>query len=263
MIRLLVLDLDGTLLDSQQRLSEVNKAAIARAKSKGIVVVLATARQPRSASRFAQELGLTAPLICHNGALGYQPVGRVELWHFRLDLTCARQIAAYADEHGFELSTTVDGLTYYRQRPGQALGPLDEEHHVLSSNLAAVVRPPTRIIAHGTEAATAVWHKFNPRLRAQVRFDRYYRGDTLYSLTMVSARASKGAAVARLCREWGVNPESMLAIGDSEADLEMFAYAGLSVAMGSAPFTVQAAADAVAPSSDENGVAWALERFAL
>jgi len=262
-IRLVALDVDGTLLDRHQRLSEVNKAAIARAKSKGTLFILATARQPRSASQFARELTLTTPLICHNGALGYQPADGVELWHFRLDLSCACEIAAYADEHGFELSTTVDGLNYYRQRPGQVLGPLDDGHHIVTNNLAAIVRPPTRIIAHGVEAATVIWCEFNPRLRTQVRFDRYYWGDALYSLTMVSALASKGAALAWLCHEWNIAPESVLAIGDSEADLEMFACAGLSVAMGNAPLIVQAAADAIAPSNDENGVAWAIERFVL
>ncbi|MDY7039488.1 MAG: HAD family hydrolase [Chloroflexota bacterium] len=263
MIRLVALDLDGTLLDSQQQLSATNAATIARAKSKGIIFILATARQPRSASRFARELALTTPLICHNGAVGYRPAEGIELWHFRMDLSCAREIAAYADENGLELSITVDELTYYRQRPGQELGPLDDEHHVLSSNLAAMVRPPTRIIAHGTEAAAAIRCEFSPRLRAQVRLDRYYQDGKLYSLTMVSARASKGAALARLCREWGVVPEAVLAIGDGEADLEMFACAGLSVATGNAPLKVQAAADFVAPSNDEDGVAWAIERFAL
>ena len=263
MIRLVALNVDGTLLDSQGRLSAANTAAIVQAKSKGVKIVLATARQPRPASWLIQELGLTTPLICHNGAVGYRPEDGVELWHLRLDLSCAREIAAYADEHGFELSITVDGLTYYRQRPGQTPGPLDESHYVLASNLEAVTRPPTRIIAHGAEAATAIWCEFRPRLWAQVRFDRYYREGMLYSLTMVSARASKGAALARLCREWKIAPESVLAIGDSEADLEMFAYAGLSVAVGNAPPVVQAAADAVAPSNDEDGVAWAIEKFVL
>jgi hypothetical protein len=73
--------------------------------------------------------------------------------------------------------------------------------------------------------------------------------------------ADKASALALVCKELGIGPEETVAMGDSESDVGMFRFAGLGVAMGNAPDTVKREALHIAPTNDEDGVAWAVRKF--
>ena len=107
MIRLVALDIDGTLLDTSNRLSEANAAAVREAVAGGVTVVLATSRWFYLARLTARELGLITPLICHNGALIKRPDDEEELLHLRLDQRFAQETATLGDERGYRMFTTV------------------------------------------------------------------------------------------------------------------------------------------------------------
>src|SRR6266542_7111358 len=106
MYRLLALDLDGTLLNSGLRLSEVNGEAVRAAMERGVQVVLATARFYGIALRTASRLGLETPLICSNGALVKRPSDGRELIHLQLDHDLAFKVTTLGDERGWEMFTT-------------------------------------------------------------------------------------------------------------------------------------------------------------
>lgn len=261
-IKLVALDLDGTLLDSRGLIPEANHRAIGRARERGVRVVLATARAFPSAVPFARQLHLDTPLICANGAV-IKDLQGVEWWSRGIDLDLARRIAAWADAGGHALVTLVGDYIYYT-RPDSWAGedwkprPYDR---VVDSNLAPLTASPLRIIAVGEETCRALLERFEPQVEGRVRFDRYERDGRLISVVAVHAAASKEGALSRLRAHCGLSTAQIMALGDNFPDLGMLHWAGVGVAMGNAPLEMRQEVEWVAPSNDEAGVAWAIRHF--
>ena len=116
-IRLIALDLDGTLLNSAAKVSEHNAEAVKRALDAGVNVVLATARWYLLAKRNAEHLGIDTPLICNNGAVVKRPQDGDELLHLRLDQELARDVTALADERGSPGLGCPEGYSLSRPCP--------------------------------------------------------------------------------------------------------------------------------------------------
>jgi len=123
-LRLVAVDLDGTLLTSEKVLAPDGTRRLAQAAQRGVRVVIATTRNPYFAREVCQELGVQDPIICTNGAQVWaSPDGPV--WaHHVIPQEVGLALAHLADEHNWELGTTVGQVTYLRQRPGQTLGPM-------------------------------------------------------------------------------------------------------------------------------------------
>jgi Cof subfamily protein (haloacid dehalogenase superfamily) len=264
MIRLVALDIDGTLLDTSNRLSEANAAAVRETVARGVPVVLATSRWFYLARRTAQELGLTTPLICHNGALVKRPGDEQELLHLRLDQRFAQETAALGDQRGYRMFTTVDHITYMQPEGRVPPRHLPPDLQVTERHTDAVARgAPTAILVFGEEAVNEICEAFRDGYRQQVNFSRNHSLTFPHYLIMTHAQADKGHALELVCRELGVSPQETLAMGDSQADAVMFDLVGYGIAMGNAPAAVQEAAVDVAPPNDEDGVAWALRKYVL
>ena len=263
MIRLVALDIDGTLLDSSNRLSDGNAAAVREALARGTHVVLATSRWFHLARLTAESLNLTTPLICHNGALVKRPEDGQELLHLRLDQDFARQVAALGDQQRYMMFTTIDDITYMRP---QGKGPkrLPPDMRVSNYHAQAVAQAaPTAILIFGEEAVQEVWDASNERFGAMVNFSRNHSLTFPHYLSLTHAEADKGRSLEMVCRELGVDPGEAMAIGDSEADVAMFQVAGRGIARGNAPDSVREAASDVAPQNDDDGVAWAIHKYVL
>jgi hypothetical protein len=263
MIRLVALDIDGTLLDSSNRLSDANAAAVREALAQGTQVVLATSRWFHLARLTAESLGLSTPLICHNGALVKRPQDGQELLHLRLDQDFARQVVALGDQRRYMMFTTVDHVTYMRP---QGKGPkhLPKDMRVSSYHAQAVAQAaPTAILFFGKEAVDEVWDAFHGQFGQAVNFSRNHSLAFPHYLSLTHAEADKGRSLELACRELGVDPAEAMAIGDSEADVAMFDVVGCGIAMGNAPEAVREAAKDVAPQNDADGVAWAIRKYVL
>jgi Cof subfamily protein (haloacid dehalogenase superfamily) len=260
-IRLAAVDIDGTLKCGEQ-FGPGNREAIAQAQRAGVKVVLASVRQPAAVRAVAHELGLHSPVIGCIGAVAHDSQGG-ELWHVRLPLAAARELAAYADAHAYELSTTINNITYFRQRPGQALGQWTADRWVVANNLDPLTADPTRILVFGP-AAAALDAQFRAVFDPQLTFRLDYTGGQPHALTIVNGQANKGWALARICEQLGIATHKVLAIGDSEPDIDMFRLPGvLSVAVAGAPDIVRQAAQFVSPPCEAGAVAWALNQFVL
>ena len=263
MTRLVALDIDGTLLDSSNRLSDANAAAVREALARGAQVVLATSRWFHLARLTAASLGLTTPLICHNGALVKRPQDGRELLHLRLDQEFARQVAELGDERRHTMFTTVDHVTYVRPQ-GEGSRHLPPDMRVCERHAEAVAQAaPTAILIFGEEAVEEVWDAFHEQFDQMANFSRNHSLTFPHYLALTHSEADKGRSLEIVCRELGVNPAEAIAIGDSEADLAMFSVVGRGIAMGNAPDAVRAAAGDVAPRNDDDGVAWAIRRYVL
>lgn len=261
-IRLVALDIGGTLLDSEGIIPEANRKAITLAREQGVKVVLVTAMSFLSARSYAQALGLDTPLICVNGALIRDQQGQ-EPWSREIEPDLAREIAAWADAGGHPLVWLAADCEYYvrSDRPPPWRRP--SFARVVDSNAAALASPPLCIMAPGEDTAQLFLEVLEGRTQGELRFERYEDGGRLFAAAAVDAQASKECALAFLCSRWGLAAQQVMALGDSAADLGMLSWAGIGITMGNAPSEMVRRAEWVAPSNDESGVAWAIRRFVL
>jgi Cof subfamily protein (haloacid dehalogenase superfamily) len=259
--RLIALDLDGTLLNSSMRLSETNAEAVRRAIGEGLHVVLATSRWYGLAKRTADRIGCEAPIICSNGAEVRYPDGR-EVLHLPLDAEAARAVVTAGDDNGWEMYTTVGHATYMKDRPGIIADKLPAGLQVAgrqSDHLADAA--PTCVQVFGNDPVAYVGEHFVPAYGERVRFSFNTPVGAPHYCVLTHPEAEKARALEVVCGELGVAAEEVIAMGDSESDLAMLRWAGLGIAMRNSPDEVKAAALHVAPSNDEDGVAWAVLKF--
>jgi Cof subfamily protein (haloacid dehalogenase superfamily) len=263
-IRLVALDLDGTLLNRGNRVSDVNAEAVRDAVAAGVHIVIATSRWYLLAKRTADLLGVTSPIICHNGAMIRSPIDGARLLQLDVPPEPAAEIAAIADEGQYESMATYDDVTHLlTPRPDIDASRLPHGM-VLTKRLSDhVANGVEAFLFFGQDACDGF------RTRAGDRYDGVLNLAYGYSetfppyLNIVHAGADKGRALARVCEHVGVPLSEAMAIGDAAPDLEMMRAAGVGMAMGNAPDEVKEQADVVGPSNLDDGVAWAIREFAL
>lgn len=263
-IRLIALDLDGTLLNSALKVSDRNAEAVRRAIAAGAQIVLATSRWYLLAKRTADRLGIEAPLICNNGALVKRTQDGGEMLHLRLDPEVAREVTSMADEKRWETFTTIGDVTYMRMRPGIIPEKLPAGLRVSERQSEEVARgQPTAVLVFGNEAVDEIAQRIIPSYDGRAAFSLNRPVGLPAYVVLTHPEADKGRALDLVCRELGVPPSEAMAMGDSESDLTMLRLAGLGIAMRNSPDEVKKAALHIAPTNDEDGVAWAIERFVL
>jgi Cof subfamily protein (haloacid dehalogenase superfamily) len=267
-VRLLVCDLDGTLVGPDLNLSRRLVEAVAEARARGVVVALATGRMYRSALRFARALALDAPLICYQGAYVREPPqadGRpgALLRELPLSGAAARLAIAWTRERGLDPHLNVaDRLIMERGDEGAAdyerLSGIDAEF--VPDLLAAVRGPVTKVLAVGAPGVPE-------RFLASARAGFAGRAEVTVShpeyLEFTAPGVTKGRALRWLARRLHVPLGATMAIGDQHNDLEMLLAAGYGVAMAGAPPEVRAAARFVTASVAEEGAALAIEALVL
>lgn len=267
-VRLIVCDLDGTLVGPDLTLSRRVVKAVAEARARGVVVALATGRMYRSALRFARALDLDAPLICYQGAYVRelpQAGGRpgALLRELPLSAKAARMAIAWTRERGLDPHLNVaDRLVMERGDEGAAdyerLSGIDAEF--VPDLLAAVRGPVTKVLAVGPSGAPE-------RLLPSARADFAGHAEVTVShpeyLEFTAPGVTKGRALRWLARRLHVPLGAAMAIGDQHNDLEMLLAAGYGVAMAGAPAEVRAAARFVTVSVAEDGAALAIEALVL
>ena len=263
MYKLIALDLDGTLLNSAMRLSDANAEALRQAIERGFQVVLATARFYGLAKRTADRLGIDTPLICSNGALVKRPGDGHELLHLYLDHDLAREVVALADDRGWEMFTTIGDTTYMQTRPGIIPEKLPGGLKVTGHQSDHMDEgPPTCVLVYSEEAVDEIARRFLPAYEGRARFSFNRPAGTPYTI-LTHPNADKGSALEIVLREVSIAPDECIAMGDSESDVGLLRFAGLGIAMGNSPDEVKRAALHIAPTNDEDGVAWAVKRFVL
>ncbi len=268
-VRLLALDIDGTLIGDDLGLRPRTIAAVRAASAAGVAVVLATGRMATSALPFARQLGLRTPIIALQGAVvreqpepGARSAGRL-LVHRPLDAAVARDVLAWCAANGLQghvnylekMVVPVDDPRaddYSRFRFGRVV--------IVPDLVAWIRRPITKVIAVGeagrpSALVRAAEADFAGRSRPTVSHPMF--------LEFLAPGVSKAWAMHWLARRLGIRREDTMAIGDQLNDLEMIAEAGIGVAMPTAPASVRDAARLVAPPVEEEGAAQVIEEVVL
>lgn len=254
---LVALDVDGTLMRTDNSLSPRNAAAVAAAHDAGWRVVLATGKPPWAVTDVVRRLRLEGPHVVANGSALWRPGQPLELLG-RIGAPDVHAALAFGAAHGIPRATSGPGGVFCEAgwRPdavAAALAEVGEEAPSLVPDAVAAEPDPWKVILILRDGTP---HAAPPGLRT-ARWVRTHRN----FLEALPAGASKGAALRELCGRLGVPQRWVAAFGDGENDLEMLRWAGRGVAMAAAAPGVRAAADVVTAGNDDDGVAAELERL--
>ncbi len=268
-IRLIALDIDGTLIGEDLTIGPRTRAAIRGALDRDVAVSLVTGRMVSSAMRFATELGLDGPIVGYQGGLirsmpatDSRHLGKL-LVHTPLPAAAARAIVRWTREQGMD--PHVNHLERFIRR---ADDPRADDYSAFMGARAELVDDLVSAIDHPVTKVLAVGEPPLPDAMAPLA-RAHFRGvaDVTIShprfLEFVAPGTSKGRAVRWLARRVGVPLGATLAIGDQWNDLEMLGEVGHGAAMPSAPAGVRAVARYVAPPLAEEGVAQLIEALVL
>jgi Cof subfamily protein (haloacid dehalogenase superfamily) len=263
-IKLLAVDVDGTILTFDRRISEVNAGAVAKAMEKGIDIVLVSGRPPFGMDHITRRLNMSGYQIAYNGALVLDRRTGEVLFHRRLPLDTAIQAVRLAREHGLYLSYYA-GPHWYVERECDEMyleqEGLNTQPVIVPDLLEAHLPAPEKVLIlslHNPDGLALFYQAAGAQLAgANIHYS------SPYSVEIVEVGASKGMALAMLTDKLGLHRAQVMAIGDSYNDISMLEFAGLSVAVGNAPPEVQAAAGLVVAPCEDDGVAEAIEQLIL
>ena len=276
-VRLLVLDVDGTVTNSRHEISQATCDAVARIRAAGIRVVLATGRRYRDTLPVAARLGIEGPLITASGALikrtpdhatlacaefgpgvlegvvaeivaaGHEPVLYSDSFADGFDFHCRGLAVVPTPTGGAERG--VLGLAEYLERNRTLACVAPDLHHTVPSGVfAGFVMGPHLAMLDLEESLHA---GFPGQLSLHtIRSPRYLN----WMCEIAPVGVTKWSGVMSLAREWGIDAAEICAVGDDVNDLPMIRGAALGIAMGNAQPEVLAAADRVVGRQDDDGL---------
>jgi Cof subfamily protein (haloacid dehalogenase superfamily) len=267
-IKLLVLDIDGTIAGKSNTINPTVVEAIKQLIYRGIQVTLATGRMYRSALKFQQQINSKLPLIVYNGALIKDPLTEDVKQHIPVDVGVARELINYLEDDRWRDNLAIhfylNDCLYVREVTPTTKVYADRSRveAIAVGDLRQLLdSSPTKILAIGDcpQLITDLLTKL-PQLLPPDRISLTQSTATFLEAT--NPQANKGKAVRYLAETiLGLVATEVMTIGDNLNDLEMLRYAGIGVAMGNAPDKLKEAADWVTLDVENDGVIVAIDRF--
>ena len=255
-LKMIAMDLDGTLLDEEKNISQKDREAVREAIDRGYLVTLATGRMYRSALSYAQELGIKLPLVTYNGALVKDPSTGKTLAHWPLALETAKCIVGELLDQDIYVQAYVNDTL---------LVPAD---CAKAQYYAKFSRVPFEVAGAGLRQLAEAPHKLlviddDPEPIRRHLVTVYGNAIKIVSsskgfLEITDPETNKWRALQFLMKRFEVTREEILTVGDSDNDYEMVAHAGVGVAMGNAKETIQKAARIITASNTQSGVSLTL-----
>ena len=258
--KILAIDLDGTLLDGGS-IPEGHQQAVRLAMSKGFRVIIATARWRHMAEEIQRMLGFSDLIIACNGAQLYDPNTGEDLVDHRLSADLANRFTRVVSELPGFASATIDRETLIQIESSSETSSWPPPLRAVQAFPDFQEEAPRILTVQGNQMVLAVKTAFasEPSERLLMLESKGPSGETV--LTLTTGAASKGGCLQVTCSALNLSPDTVIAFGDSEGDLDLFKAAGLSVAMGQAPSSVRNAADFVTNANYESGIATFLNAY--
>ena len=263
-IRLLAIDLDGTLVNHRLEMDPRDVAAVKAAAAAGVTVVLATGRMFKSSLRYAEPLGLTGPIINYQGAV-VREIASGEVWYrCELSVEMQQRVLAFAEPRDWHVNAYVNEVVYTaRARPEadlyarvamvpyEVVGPLSKWIRQESTKMVLVDLDPAEVPARMAELGA--WMRDVARVTRSLD----------WFVEVVNPNVSKAKALAMVAERLRIPQSDVCAIGDNTNDEDMVGWAGFGVAMGNAPIGLKQLAKYVTGSIAEAGVAQVIQRFVI
>ncbi|MBI9011733.1 MAG: HAD family phosphatase [Clostridiales bacterium] len=261
MYKLLALDIDGTLLDSEGHVSESTLEAIKRVQNKGVLVTISTGRPIQGVYKYIKMLDLKAPIITYNGAMIIDSEKDKVIYEQKLDRKDAKQII----DLGRVYDTTMviwsnnklyvnrldDHVIAYQTLSGEAPIVINNYEEVYNQGITKIIwiNEPDKLIQYQDE------------IKSVANESVTYCTSKPHYLEFFDHKVSKAKALAFIGRHCNIKKEEMMAIGDGNNDIEMIEYVGMGVAMGNATPLVKSVANYITSSNNNDGIFKALEKL--
>jgi Cof subfamily protein (haloacid dehalogenase superfamily) len=267
-IKLLVVDIDGTIAGKSNQINPTVVNTLTRLQFEGVKVALATGRMHCSALRFHRALGSTLPLISYNGAWIQNPMDGQIHRQYNLLPELVPPLLQFYGELQQQLPININCYTGDRLYMTK-LNDLSREYMERSGVEAIIMdsfepldpNAMTKILAIGADGAMMTKVLALTRAKFNQREIHFTKSTPVY-LEAINPQINKGVAVKYLAEEvLGLSPANVMAIGDNFNDQEMIQYAGIGVAMGNAPDELKVIADYVTADVEADGVVQAIEHW--
>lgn len=260
--KLLVLDLDDTLLRDDLTISEKNKTAIKAAVEKGVTVVLGSGRAPIAMRKYIQALDLNQYGICYNGTMVVDLENQKTIFQKNIALEDAKYLFEYMKPFDVDVQTYIGNTLYVKE-----FKETTKRYCEITGMIAEVVELEKDIKQDVVKVLLVGEHDYLAKIQEEVQPKIKDRLHVFFSkahyLEFTNIEANKGLAVEFLANHLGITKEEVICVGDSFNDAYMIQYAGLGVAMENAYSEIKEMADYVTKSNMEDGVAHVIEKFIL
>lgn len=265
-IRLIVADLDGTLLNSDHVVAPFTAASVDAAIARGVLFTVATGKTFSSTPAIIERFRIHIPVICGNGTQVFAPDGTLIFEH-PIPLDYALDAVHMAENEGFRaIVYTREGLLTDRRDDNVAeLVAHHEPEPEIVPDLDAALRnhhKPYKLVLMNRDLAAVE----NMQKRMTARFEgraAVVRSGLASLVEIMPCGVTKGTALQVILDQVGVRAEETIAFGDNCNDLDMLKRVGIGVAMGQSPQDVREQVDYVTGTNDEDGVGYALHKFVL
>lgn len=275
MYKMVCIDMDGTLLNSKRKISEINKKILKKANDRGVHIVVTTGRIYCNAAYYSNLLGVNSAVIADNGAIIKERDKEIyiskKVIPEEINLKILDICNKFKANPNFQTSHEIYGgngivsflLYYFVFKTGlkdyeikiHSVGSSKKWKKVLAKQKNEIIK--CEIFHHDKLRMK------NIRDAIEALGELKVVSSGQYGIDITHRGITKGSAVEILAKHYGIMREEIIAIGDSLNDVEMIEYAGLGVAMGNAKESVKTIADYVTTSNDEDGVAQVIEKFIL
>ena len=268
-IKLVALDVDGTLVRRDLTISPAVIRAVESLRDAGVTVSINTGRSMGELIEFRKSFPWIRYFVVSNGATGFDAQTDSTFYENHLPLSIARVVEREARKYRTLTQVYADGTSYLDKALWPQIGRFSAGHMHHPSLIAGYtpVEHVGKLLAARERDIEKLYFSFEdlsdlPRLRA---FCETFPVDLVVSiqngLEVNQKGVEKGAGLTALCDYLGISPAETAAVGDGEADIAMFRVAGLSFAMENAQDSVKAAANRIAPGNDDDGAAWAISQI--
>ncbi|WP_156854590.1 Cof-type HAD-IIB family hydrolase [Oceanobacillus sp. AG] len=263
---MIALDLDGTLLTDDKKISERTKQVLFKAKEEGHIVVISTGRPHRASINYYYELGLDTPMVNFNGALIHHPQNRNwDALHTPMPIRTAHKIieACYDLRVNNILAEVLDDV-YIDSFDCKLIGFFDEIEdeapYVIGNLKQKLEEDPTSILVYPEEEQVQQLRSHLDDYHAEVIEHRKW-GAPWNVIEIIKKGMNKAVGLQKIAHYFDIPQDQIIAFGDEDNDLEMIDYAGVGVAMGNAIDELKSLAKHVTATNEEDGIGAFLEEY--
>jgi len=266
---LIAIDLDGTLLNNDHKISEENKQVLRQAIYDGHIVVIATGRPSRASMQYYRELDLKTPMVNFNGALVHHPTNsRWKSTHAPMQHTTALNIvrACYELEVPNIMAEVQDNvfLDRYDEKIISFFQALESEDYKSTLTIGSLKKkladdPTSLLIAPNEEQIEILQKELND---SHAEFIEHRNWAAPWNIIEVVRKGiHKAVGLQKIANYYGIPKDRIIAFGDEDNDLEMIDYAGVGVAMGNAIDDLKNIAKHITDTNEKSGVASFLSEY--